>query len=321
MGLDPSTMISSQGGHVVNLFSHILCATDFSPSAERGLAIALKLAADLDAKLTLLHVDDSLWMTMGNLAPLPDMKKEGRKRIEEELRELRDRHELAPAQIEVLEGKAHELIAEKVASSGADLLVIGSHGSSGWERRHLGSVTEKLLHRVEVSILVVPPKTDPAGKVLRENVSERDLSFERLLLAVDLGATSEATVTDAVELARLYHSKLLVLHVTAPLEALFPGSGGFWSGSERSELEARLEQARAREMSSVVPATVKDEIAAELRIREGVAYEVIGSTARDEKVDLVILGANGRGKNERGWLGSTAHKVVRMGAGPSLIVK
>lgn len=305
----------------MKLFSHILCATDFSHSAERGIAIALKLAADLDARLTILHIDNSLWMTMGNLAPLPNMKQEGRERIEKELKQLRVRLDLAPRQIEVLEGNAHELIAERVASSGADLLVMGTHGASGWERRHLGSVAEKLLHRVEVSMLVVPPEETPSGGAPRQGASTPAPSFERLLLAVDLGATDEAAVTDAVELARLYHSKLLVLHVAAPLGVLFPGSGGFWNAPERAEVEARLEEGRAREMSSVLPATVKDEIDAELRIREGVPYEVIGSTARDEKFDLVIMGADDRGNNERGWLGSTAHKVVRMGACPSLIVK
>lgn len=304
----------------MKLFSHIVCATDFSPCAERGLLIALKLAADFDAKITLLHVDDSLWMTMGQLAVLPDLKKEGRQEIEKELRELGRRHDLARAEIVIPEGKAHELIAEKVSSSGADLLVFGSHGASGWEGRHLGSVAEKLLHRVEVSMLVVPPKADANAAAPRQSASEPG-RFDRLLLGVDLGATSEAVVSDAVELARFYHSKLMVLHVSAPVETLFPGSGGFWSKSDFAELEARLEEARGREISAIVPDSVKDEVATELLIREGVPYDVIAATARERNVDLVILGADGQGTKEPAWLGSTAHRVLRMGVSPALIVK
>jgi nucleotide-binding universal stress UspA family protein len=310
----------------VKLFSHILCATDFSPNAERGVAIAAKLASDLNAVLTLIHVDHSLWMTMGNLAPLPDLRTEGREHIEEELRQLRARHAVPRAQIEVAEGKPHEVIAERVSTSGADLLVLGSHGASGRERRHLGSVTEKVLRRVEVPMLVVPPDAEPTAEGSRKRSSghsRQGLSFERLLLAVDLGAMNEAAATDTVELARLYHSKVLALHVAAPLDALFPGSGGFWSGPESAELEARLEQVRTRAMSRILPAAAADEevVEAELRIREGVPYELIGSTARDEKIDLVILGPRGSGAEEPGWIGSTTHEVIRRGTCPTLVVR
>jgi nucleotide-binding universal stress UspA family protein len=94
----------------VKLFSHILCATDFSACAERGVVMALRLSADLGAKLTLLHADDILWMTMGQLAPLNDLKKEGREHIEKNLRELGVRHDLARANIEILEGNIPEQI-------------------------------------------------------------------------------------------------------------------------------------------------------------------------------------------------------------------
>lgn len=288
--------------------SHVVCATDFSPTAERALAVALKLASGIGAKITVLHVDDSLWMTMGHLAPLPDLKKEGRELIEKNLRELQDRHDLATARIEVLEGKAHEAISDWMSTSGADLLVFGSHGASGWHGRHLGAVAEKLLHRVDASTLVVPPA--PAGS---EPPPPR---FDRVLLGIDLGATGEAVVERAVELARSFRSKLVVLHVAAPVDALFPGSGGFWSGEERADLEARLEERRSQEMDRLLPSSLRAELGVEILIREGVAYETLAAVARERDVDLAVLG---KGAGE-GFVGTTAHRVVRLGVRPVLLV-
>jgi nucleotide-binding universal stress UspA family protein len=304
----------------VKLFSHILCATDFSACAERGVVMALRLSADLGAKLTLLHADDILWMTMGQLAPLNDLKKEGREHIEKNLRELGVRHDLARANIEILEGKVPEQIETRVSTSGADLVVIGSHGPQGWERRHLGSVAEKLLHRVRVPLLVVPPRTKPGDQSSGRGISKSTAPFlKKLLLAVDFGSTNAQTVTTAVELARLYDSKLFILHAAPPVRELFPGSGAFFSKAELTDLEERMEGANTRAMNEVLTDSVKKEIEPEFMIREGAAYEVIASTAREKAVDLVILGADGG--NERGWLGSTAHKVLKMGVCPSLIVR
>ncbi|MBS0002688.1 MAG: universal stress protein [Thioalkalivibrio sp.] len=48
-----------------------------------------------------------------------------------------------------------DLIAAAVEESGADLLVVGSHGRRGVRRLLLGSVAENLVRKVNVSILVV----------------------------------------------------------------------------------------------------------------------------------------------------------------------
>ena len=53
-------------------------------------------------------------------------------------------------------GRADEEIAEEVAASRADLLVVGSHGRGWIDRLLIGSTTERLLNRLPTSLLVAP---------------------------------------------------------------------------------------------------------------------------------------------------------------------
>jgi nucleotide-binding universal stress UspA family protein len=50
-----------------------------------------------------------------------------------------------------------EVIANAAAEWGADLLMVGTKGRRGLERLVIGSVAEKLVHTVEISILLVRP--------------------------------------------------------------------------------------------------------------------------------------------------------------------
>lgn len=49
-------------------------------------------------------------------------------------------------------------ILERVAESGADLVVLGSHGRSGYERFLIGSIAEAVLRQAPVSVLVLPAR-------------------------------------------------------------------------------------------------------------------------------------------------------------------
>jgi len=60
-------------------------------------------------------------------------------------------------------GFARQRILAEVEETAADLLVVGSHGYGGYERFLLGSVTEEMLQRAPVSVLVIPARQDPAA--------------------------------------------------------------------------------------------------------------------------------------------------------------
>lgn len=55
----------------------------------------------------------------------------------------------------VLNGEPNQLILSTAAAFGADLIVIGTHGRSGWERLVVGSVTESIVKASTLPVLVV----------------------------------------------------------------------------------------------------------------------------------------------------------------------
>jgi len=63
--------------------------------------------------------------------------------------------------VQLQEGEAIEVIAEMVAKTRPDLLVMGTHGRSGVLKTLIGSVTERALRTLNVDILAVPPPLHP----------------------------------------------------------------------------------------------------------------------------------------------------------------
>lgn len=60
---------------------------------------------------------------------------------------------------DVLFGSPESRIVETAEEFGADLIIVGSHGYSRWERLLLGSVSDSVVHHAPCSVLVVrPPK-------------------------------------------------------------------------------------------------------------------------------------------------------------------
>ncbi|MEF8774084.1 MAG: universal stress protein [Halobacteriales archaeon] len=56
----------------------------------------------------------------------------------------------------VVQGPPDEVIVDYVADRGVDMVVMGSQGRGGLDRLVVGSVTESVLRRLEVPMLVVP---------------------------------------------------------------------------------------------------------------------------------------------------------------------
>ncbi len=84
----------------------------------------------------------------------------------DELRRLCERHAGAlgwrPEPV-VLRGVPREHILDQAARRQVDLLVVGSHGRSGYQRFLLGSVSEEVLRRAECSVLVMPARGPGEG--------------------------------------------------------------------------------------------------------------------------------------------------------------
>lgn len=139
--------------------------------------------------------------------------------------------------------------------------------------------------------------------------------IESILVATDLGETSDVVVRAAAGLASLFQAKLHVLHcfeldVTPYIEA---------AGRTRfDERCAAAERALAEQLERTVPPGV--EIASR-RVEAYVPHRAVIDAARGYDVDLIVLGPHRPRPLDAGFLGSTADNVIRSAEVPCLVVR
>jgi nucleotide-binding universal stress UspA family protein len=137
----------------VSIYRHILVALDGSADSRTALRHAVTLAQDQNAKLTLLTVVPHQATPVGpGVAPPPETDESHNEIIKQALREI-------PKDVGVTTRLEHGEIADTllkaVKGDDYDLLVMGSHGHSRVHRALLGSVSEKVLHKAAVPVLML----------------------------------------------------------------------------------------------------------------------------------------------------------------------
>ena len=147
------------------MYKHILVAVDDSHTSAKALDEAIALARLHDAVLEIAHaVDESMLQSFSNHGValvdhgrLQDsLLKAGHETLANAMETARAAG-LTPRERFIADEDMHaaDQIAAAVEKSGADLLIVGSHGRRGFRRMLLGSVAENLVRKVQVSVLIV----------------------------------------------------------------------------------------------------------------------------------------------------------------------
>lgn len=135
----------------------ILVPTDFSEYADQALAYAATLAAQLDAKIHLVHaitipLNGVREMAYGS-ALIESATTEAQAALDELATRYRDRVSMGPVRVEV--GDAREVIDRVAETIGADLIAMGTHGRRGVKRVLLGSVAESVVRSAPCPVLTI----------------------------------------------------------------------------------------------------------------------------------------------------------------------
>lgn len=144
----------------VERFERVLVPTDFSPLSKRALRAALTMNRRCPLAVHLLHVIPEFEVDGAFRIRVPDreeVEQQGAtwagKAFQAYLRgEQLEGVDLATA---VRHGKPAEVICAHAVEVGADLVLIASHGRSGFQRAVFGSVAEKVLRLCPLPVMVV----------------------------------------------------------------------------------------------------------------------------------------------------------------------
>lgn len=155
------------------MYKRILVSIDGSPTSDRGLEEAAKLAQMCDdATLRLIHVVDPIPFTVGyeamgrstakDIAAIEDAGQQlldaGKKRAE-----AAGAKKVETVLVDRTTARISERIVEQAKKWGAELIVIGTHGRRGVGRLLLGSDAEQTVRIATVPVLLVRAPEDGAN--------------------------------------------------------------------------------------------------------------------------------------------------------------
>ena len=293
--------------------NRILCPIDFSECSYRALHHAMAVARWYEASVTVLHVFTNVPNMEVPGVPLPDPD-----------------HELLIKRMQAFVGASPPLvpvnsvarcapdvrreILDQAQTLPADLVVIGSHGRSGFERVLLGSVTEQVVRKSSCPIMVVPPYApDADGPGLTHGVQPR------ILCAIDFSDASLGALEYAISLAEESDAELTLFHsIEVPPELREPNPVPADFNIEQCHAAARaacLERLRA-----LVPPSVRSYCQVKTVVSEGAAYRQLLRLSAEQSTDLIVMGVRGRGAVDLLLFGSNTARVIRAATCPVLIV-
>lgn len=130
------------------MFETIMVPTDGSKCSLKAEDIAIAIAKNFKAKLVVVHVIDEKL-----IYPFEVLEEEGNTILDEAARKGKDEG-VDVEQVLIVGSPAHDM--EKIVEkTGADLVVIGTHGKTGIRKILMGSVAESTIKTVKVPVLLV----------------------------------------------------------------------------------------------------------------------------------------------------------------------
>jgi nucleotide-binding universal stress UspA family protein len=143
-------------------FKHILVATDFSDASARAIELACALATESGAHLTVVHVSEIPGYS--ETGPIPyevvaPHVESAQAQLDAALAPIRRTCLGAKGLVKV--GVPSEHILAVARETGADLVVVGTHGRRGIAHAFMGSVAERVVRTSPVPVLTV--RSHPAS--------------------------------------------------------------------------------------------------------------------------------------------------------------
>tara|TARA_R100000501_G_scaffold17291_1_gene32034 strand:- start:99 stop:932 length:834 start_codon:yes stop_codon:yes gene_type:complete len=187
----------------------ILVPSDFSDTAEHALKIAAQLAKKHDSEIYLLHM---LELPLQLIDPVGGGSSQNlpesiffMKLAHQRFAKLMARPFLKDIKVHetVMFHQAFEGIMEVSQEYKCDMIVMGSHGASGFKEMFIGSNTEKVVRTSTIPVLVI--------KNEHEN-----FEVENFIFATDADINSKKTLEAAYEFSKLTESKFHILFINTP---------------------------------------------------------------------------------------------------------
>ncbi len=297
----------------------ILVPLDGSDTAEQALPHAAMLARLLDAGIILARVPETIvvpvmsagiWITDEVEPP------EAHAQAEDYLAEVARRAVLAglTTQTVVPSHPVAAGILHAVEMTSPDLVVMTTHGRSGFRRWVLGSVADKVVHTSPAPVYLVRA-AEP------EDAAATPAPIQRIMVPLDGSTAGEQALPTAIDLARRTGARVVLVRVPVVpgFATVIPETAGWIP----QLLQQKAVEATAY-LESVAEALdtqgIGVDIDVEIVTAGGVAEGLVASS-REWGADVVVMSTHGRTGLRRWVLGSVADGVLRQADRPVWLVR
>ncbi len=309
------------------MFKRILVPLDGSTRAEQAIPVAARIARALGGSVTLLRVATAPVDT-GKFSKTPEFVEES---LDADLAESTSYLEKVAksdelvgitTEVKTLSGAAAPTILSTAQSFHSSIIVMCSHGYTGFKRWMLGSVADKVTHHSPIPVLVLREGGPVPAAAVQQPV--------RALVTVDGSPLSEAVLEPAAYLAAALAqatSQQGALHLLRVVD--LPATGGKFKSDAHVDTGSKE---RVKHEDETYLATLAD------RLRQGdlanldlsITYsveadpdvaEAIVKKAEQEKFDFIAMATHGHGGMQDWAMGSVSKRVLHATSVPLLIMR
>ena len=296
---------------------NVLFATDFSAISEAALPYATAICRRFGSMLHTVHVlsDANLLLMTGGVdyVSMGTIYEDAHTEAHEKLDQISDRLEGIEHRNYVRHGQVWKNLAAIIEENEVDLLVVGTHGRTGFGKLLLGSVAEDILRHAPCPVLTVGPKVSGRAKLptfqsRRRDLAPLELELGQIIFATDFSPNAARVAQEAVSLAEEFRSRLTFVHVLEDYAQLGRRPGPIEESTQR--------------LNGLIPDDAALQYAPEIVLEFGNAPDRILSIAAEREADLIVLGARRSaevGSAHFPW--SSAHDVIVQAHCPVLTIR
>ncbi|EMA19451.1 universal stress protein [Haloarcula amylolytica] len=293
------------------MYDHVLIPVDGSDEATAAARRGLALAKDFNATAEVVHVVDQRARRLTRTDRESGRLREHGESVLADIESLAD--DIGqPVTTKLLEGKPSVQIDKYARETDAGLIVLGRQGLTGLGKRLLGGVTEQLLHRTAVPVLVVSDGTQAEGN---------EFDYSRVLVTTDGSETANTATRHVAAVADQYNALVHVLNVVDIQAA----GGAFNAGGLNEAFIERLEADGRDAVAATADEleTAASDVAVETAVERTDSLDGVAAGIRkyvsDRDIDLVVMASHGRSNLKRQLLGSVTSQLLRTVDVPVLV--
>ncbi len=271
----------------------ILVSTDFSDLSLIAIPTALSIARLFDGTITLFHAYMQIneldgFYYMGETSPEADLRtleKTLFNKLDQISNEYIDEPYRAEPMVKI--GNAARAITD--AGKDFDLIIMSTHGRTGFSRLILGSICAKVLRTSHTPVLIIEEESQV-------------IPLKRILLTTDFSDNSIYAFEPAAEFAEVTGAEIDLVHIVSFEQ---------FDTLAQAQHDSNERKLKLKEMADKYLGDLRDQVHTEVIFSDKAVHEEIVRLTKSRPYNLIVMSTIGRTGLDYLMLGSTSSSVMR----------